>query len=174
MSNDAADHAEEPMGAARDGLVRLPAPGLRHFMDLTVEVDAPIEVGRTRHGQRRVIPIIGGHARTRDWNARVVPGGADFQLIATESLAILEAKYVLETEAGDRIYVENHALRGGPPELIARLARGEMVDPDLIYFRCVPRFEVASPALEWITTRLFLGTGARYPDRVVLSIYEVE
>lgn len=154
-------------------LVQLPAPELRHFMDLTVEVSEPIEVGQTQRGQRRLIPIVGGYARTRDWTAKVLPGGADFQLIATDSLAILEAKYVLETEAGDRIYVENHALRGGPPELIARLARGEPVDPQHIYFRCVPQFEVAAPELQWLTTRVFIGTGARFPDRVVLSIYEV-
>ncbi len=151
----------------------LPAPALEHFMDLDVEVGAPVEVGRTSAGQRRVIPITGGQARARDWSARVLPGGADFQAIATDTLARLEARYVLETDGGDRIYVVNHALRGGPPELIARLARGEPVDPALIYFRCTPSFETASPALQWITERLFIGTGARFPELVRLSIYQV-
>jgi len=151
----------------------LPAPPLAHFMDIDVEVGAPVEVGRTEQGLRRVIPITGGSARTRDWQARVLPGGADFQVIATDTLARLEARYVLETDAGDRIYVVNHALRGGPAELIARLARGEPVDPEQIYFRCVPQFEVAAPALQWLTEKVFLGTGARFPDSVRLSIYEV-
>lgn len=160
--------------ASSNDLVQLAAPGLRHFMDLQVAVAAPVEVGRTAHGLRRVIPITGGVARTRDWNARILPGGADFQVIATDSLAILEARYVLETDKGDRIYVDNYALRGGPPELIARLAEGEPVDPSLIYFRCVPRFEVSAPDLQWLTEKIFVGTGARYPDRVALSIYEVQ
>lgn len=155
------------------GNTRLAAPPLAHFMDIDVRVGAPVEVGRTAKGLRRVIPIIGGHATARDWTARVLPGGADFQVIATDTLARLEARYVLETDGGDRIYVENDAVRGGPPELIAKLARGEEVDPALIYFRCVPRFEVSAPSLQWLTERIFLGTGARFPDTVRLSIYEV-
>lgn len=153
--------------------VSLPAPGLQRLMDLEVEVSAPIEVGRTAQGLRRVIPITGGRFRGPHFNGRVLPGGADFQVIATDSLAILEARYVIETDAGDRIYVDNQALRGGPPELIAKLARGEPVDPEQIYFRCVPRFEVASPALQWLTEKLFIGTGARFPDRVCLSVFQV-
>ena len=152
----------------------LPAPALAHFMDLDVEVGAPVEVGRTAAGLRRVIPITGGRARSRDWQARVLPGGADFQAIASDTLAVLEARYVLETDAGDRIYVENHALRGGPAELIARLARGEPVDPAQIYFRCVPRFEASAPSLQWLTERVFLGTGARFPELVRISVYEVQ
>lgn len=151
----------------------LPAPGLKPLMDLEVEVAAPVEVGRTAQGLRRVIPITGGRFWGRDFNGKVLAGGADFQVITTDSLAILEARYVLETDAGDRIYVDNYALRGGPPELIAKLARGEPVDPAQVYFRCVPRFEVAAPALQWMTEKIFLGTGARFPDRVCLTIYEV-
>lgn len=151
----------------------LAPPPLTHFMDIDVEVGEPVEVGRTEHGLRRVIPITGGTAWGRDWQARVLPGGADFQVIATDTLARLEARYVLETDAGDRIYVVNNALRGGPADLIASLARGEPVDPDQIYFRCVPQFEVSAPALQWMTEKIFIGTGARFPDLVRLSIYEV-
>ena len=107
----------------------LQTPALRRFADLTVEVGKPVEVGAVGHGTRRVIPIIGGTCTARDWSARVLPGGADFQLIVNERMARLEARYVLETDAGDRIYVRNDALRTAPPEVMARLVRGEPVDP---------------------------------------------
>lgn len=159
----------------------LPAPALVPLLDLDVQVGPVIEVGRVDgpmgQGQRRIIPIVGGHARcvheTGHWHARVLDAGADFQLIVGERTARLEARYVLETDAGDRIYVVNHALRGGPPDLVAKLARGEPVDPALIYFRCTPRFETASPVLAWMMDRLFIGTGARFPDRVAISVFEV-
>jgi len=80
---------------------------------------------------------------------------------------------VLETDGGDFIYVQNRAVRSGPPELIARLVRGEPVDPAQIYFRCSPSFETASPALSWIAERMFVGTGARYPDAVVMRFFEL-
>lgn len=107
------------------------------------------------------------------WQGRVLPGGADFQMLVGDRAARLEARYVIETEAGDRIYVENLALRSGSPEDIAKLACGEPVDPARIYFRCVPRFETASPTLAWMMERLFVGTGARRPDRVELRVFEL-
>jgi hypothetical protein len=151
----------------------LDAPRLARFADLTVQVAAPIEVGVVGHGTRRVIPILGGGCIARDWSARVLPGGADFQLIVNARMARLEARYVLQTDAGDRIYVCNDALRTAPPEAMARLVRGAPVDPAQVYFRCVPRFEVAAPALARMMERLFVGTGLRRPDDVVMRFFEV-
>lgn len=159
----------------------LSAPVLRPCLRLDVEVGAPVEVGPSAspfgYGHRRLIPITGGrvlceHANGT-WRGRVLPGGADFQLIVGDRAARLEARYVIETEAGDRVYVENLALRSGSPDDIARLARGEPVEPERIYFRCVPRFETAAPALAWMMERLFVGTGARRPERVELRVFEL-
>ena len=151
----------------------LAAPGLSRFADLSVQVAAPIEVGAVGHGTRRVIAIVGGTCVARDWSAKVLPGGADFQLIVNARMARLEARYVLETDAGDRIYVQNDAVRTAAPEVMARLVRGEPVDPADVYFRCVPRFEVAAPALAWMRERVFVGTGLRRPDEVVMRFFEV-
>jgi hypothetical protein len=151
----------------------LGAPGLVLFADLSVQVAAPVEVGAVGHGVRRVVPIKGGRCVARDWSARVLEGGADFQLIVNERMAQLDARYVLETDAGDRIYVRNDAIRTARPDVMSRLLRGEPVEPQLVYFRSVPRFEVASPALAWMMERMFLGTGLRRPDEVVMRFFEV-
>jgi hypothetical protein len=151
----------------------LAAPPLNFFADLSVQVGAPQEVGQTVHGLRRLIPILGGEASGDGWKARVLQGGADFQLVVSGTLAELDARYVLETDAGDLVYVRNRAVRSGPPELMARLVRGEPVDPASIYFRCNPAFETASAALGWINERMFVGTGARFPDRVAMTFFEV-
>jgi hypothetical protein len=148
-------------------------PTLEFFAELSVTVDRPQEVGQTVHGMRRLIPILGGEARGLGWTARVLPGGADFQLIVNPRLAELDARYVLETDAGDLIYVQNRAVRVAAPEVMSRLIRGEAVDPQLIYFRCSPSFETASPALGWISERLFVGTGVRRPDRVKMQFFTV-
>ena len=154
----------------------LPAPQLRPSVDLWVDVETPIDVGLVATGtRRRVVPIAGGRAVSLvdGWTARVLPGGADFQTVTASGCAALQARYVLETDGGDRIYVENNAIRTGPPELVARLMRGEPVDPAAIYFRCAPRFETAAPALSWMNERLFIGTGARHPNQVVMRFFEV-
>jgi len=71
------------------------------------------------------------------------------------------------------IFVHNDAVRSAAPDVMARLIRGEAVDPGRVYFRCVPRFEVGSAALSWMTERLFLGTGLRRPEQVEMRFFEV-
>jgi hypothetical protein len=149
------------------------APTLEFFAELSVLVGVPQEIGHTVHGQRRLIPILGGEARGAGWTARVLPGGADYQLIVSPRLAELDARYVLETDAGDLIYVHNRALRAAAPDITARLLRGDPVDPALVYFRCSPSFETASPALGWIAERLFIGSGVRRPERVEMQFFTV-
>ena len=158
----------------------LPAPTLEHAFDLTVFVAAPIEAGQTfglnSRGRRRIIPITGGTV-SGQVNGAVLPGGADFQLVVSETSADLDARYLLRLDdadwAGAHVFVQNRALRRGSAEDIAKLVRGEPVDPAAIYFRCAPTFEVSHTALEWMTQSLFVGTGARFPDRVEISVYRV-
>jgi hypothetical protein len=154
-------------------MMNLPTPQLNWFADLSVQVDKPQEVGQTHHGVRRLIPILGGQVQGQGWTARVLPGGADFQLIVNERMAELDARYMLETDGGDLIFVQNRAVRTAAPEVMAQLVRGEPVPPESVYFRCTPSFETASASLAWITERLFVGTGARHPDKVVMRFFEV-
>ena len=154
----------------------LPAPALQHVLDLTVYVAAPIEagnvVGLNSRGKRRIIPITGGKV-TGKVTGKVLPGGADFQIVVSETTADLDARYMIELDNGEHIFVQNRALRRGAAADIAKLVRGEHVSPEAIYFRCVPTFEVSSPALEWLTQSIFIGTGARFPDSVQISIFRL-
>lgn len=151
----------------------LPTPQLTWFADLAVDVSAPQEIGLTVHGRRRLIPIVGGEARGDGWQARVLPGGADFQLIVNDRMAELDARYTLELDGGELIYVQNRAVRAGAPEDMQRLARGESVDPSRIYFRCSPSFETAAPRFAWLSERIFVGTGMRLPSQVRMRFFEV-
>ncbi|HEX4234848.1 MAG TPA: DUF3237 domain-containing protein [Caldimonas sp.] len=149
------------------------AQALLPFADLEVGVGAAIEVGRVAGGLRRLIPIVGRHCRGRDFDARVLPDGADFQLVTSETVARLESRYVLKTDGGDRIYVHNDALHTAPAAVMGRLARGEPVDPLEVYFRCVPRFETSASALAWIAERIFVGVGVRRPSNVEMRFFEL-
>ncbi len=156
-----------------DTLAQPPVPQLKFFADVSVDVAMPIECGHGPTGLRRMIPILGGHAQGLDWSARILLGGADYQLVLGETTALLQAHYMLETDGGDRIYVHNTAMRHAAPDITAKLLRGEPVDPDQVYFRCQPRFETGSKALSWINHRLFVGSGVRHPDKVVMTFFEL-
>jgi hypothetical protein len=89
-------------------------------------------------------------------------------------VTLLEARYVLRTSDGAMIAVNNVGLRRGPPEAMARLARGEVVDPALIYFRTAFKFETEHESYRWLMRSLFIGSGARHPDRVEIGVFEVQ
>jgi hypothetical protein len=148
-------------------------PTLTLVAELRVAVAEPIAVGETPNGLRRIVPILGGEVVGPKLFGRVLPGGADYQLIRADGYSMLDARYLIEATDGALIYVVNNAVRFGAPEVMAKLTRGEPVDPALIYFRSVPRFETAAPAHQWMTQPIFLGSGVRRPDRVEIAIYEV-
>lgn len=150
------------------------APALEHLATLHVYVGAPQEVGATPCGRRRLIPILGGTVRGPLINGTILPGGADYQSIRSATLTDIHARYVIETTDGHSIYVENTGIRLCSTEDTEKLARGEAVDPARVYFRTYPRFETAAPALTWLHEKLFIGTGARYPDHVELHYYRVD
>lgn len=151
------------------------APALTYLATVSVLVGEPIEVGRTSAGIRRIIPILGGRVDGPELRGSVLPAGADFQLIRTSTLTELEAKYAIETDDGERLYVNNFGLRSGSEEDIAALLRGEPVDPKRIYFRCTPKIEVPDGgAWAWLSSRILIGTGIRLPNEVRLEIYTVD
>jgi hypothetical protein len=145
----------------------------RYVFTLTVRIAEVTSAGDIGTGVRRIIPIIGGEVRGEKVNGKVLPFGADFQIIRRNELIELEAKYAFETDDGAVVYVENKGLRFGPVDLLQKLKRGEPVDPKLIYFRTVPKFETGAPNYRWLMENLFIGSAARHADRVVIDVHQV-
>ena len=148
-------------------------PALTHIADFTIAVGTPITIGDTGQGLRRVVPILGGVISGPRLAGKILPAGADYQLIRPDGFSSLDARYTAELDDGAMLYIVNTGVRFGPPEVMARITRGEAVDPAEVYFRTMPRFETASLAYQWLVKPLFLATGARHPDRVELRLFEV-
>ena len=145
----------------------------RYVFTITVRIGEVTSAGEIGTGVRRIIPIIGGVVKGEGVNGKVCPFGADFQIIRPNELIELEAKYAFETDDGAVVYVENKGLRFGPVDLLQKLKRGEPVDPNLIYFRTVPRFETGAAKYRWLMENLFIGSAARHADRVVIDVHQV-
>jgi len=148
-------------------------PLLTHIADFHVSVGQPITIGETGQGLRRIVPITGGWITGPRLTGEILPAGADFQSIGPDGYTILEARYAAKLAGGALIYIINTGIRFGPPDVMARITRGEPVDPADVYFRSTPRFETATPEYVWLTRPLFIASGARHPDRVELSVFEV-
>ena len=144
----------------------------KYVFTITAHIDPVVSAGEIGHGVRRIVPIIGGEVRG-EVNGKVCPFGADFQIIRPSELIELEARYALETDDGAIIYVENKGIRFGPAELLQKLKRNEPVDPKLIYFRTVPRFETGHAKYRWLMESLFVASAARHADRVIIDVHQV-
>jgi hypothetical protein len=147
-------------------------PSLTFFARATVTVAEPIDIGLTHEGERRVVPITGGFVEAEGWSGKVLAFGADFQRYPSSEVALLEARYVIETDDGSHIVVENSAVRSGSAADLRSLMSGDPVDPARIYFRCVPRLHTAMTSPHaWVNGRVFVGTGRRNADTVVIDIF---
>jgi hypothetical protein len=150
------------------------APGLAFAFELHATVAAPLEVGQVARGRRRIVSITGGRFEGPNIKGKVVPGGADWQIIRADGFSELDTRYTLETDKGQIIYVQNAGMRHAAPAVMEKLLKGETVDPTLVYFRTIPTFETAAPELQWLTRAVFIGTGERYPTEVVIRFWRVE
>ena len=136
---------------------------------------APIrDLGHTPMGHRRIVDITGGTVTGPRLAARVLPGGADWQLIRADGVAYLDARYTLETAEGSLIYVRNRGYRHAPPAVLERLMRGEDIDPSLYYMRTTPWFETADSRYDWMNRTICVGSGARRLAGVEIDFYEVK
>jgi hypothetical protein len=122
-----------------------------------------------------------GGALRRSWRTvrgprlqgEVVPGGADWQHVRADGVVELVARYSILTKDGTEIAVTNRGLRRAAPEVMERMARGEAVDPALVYCRTTPQLEAPSGPYEWLNASVFVGSAERLPDRVRIAVFEI-
>jgi len=148
-------------------------PTLQYICDIDVDVGPIRDLGPVPYGRRRIVEIRGGSVRGERLTAEIVPGGADWQYVRGDGVVELVARYSIRTDDGTEIAVTNRGLRRAPPEVMERMARGEAVDPALVYFRTVPTFEAPAGAYGWLNRSVFLATAARLPDKVQIRVFEM-
>lgn len=148
-------------------------PGLEFVCELRAVVSAPLVVGQTPAGLRRIVDIIEGTFEGPLLRGTILPGGADWQILRADGVAELHAHYVLKTNDGVLIQVRNRGLRHGSEEALRRIAEGERVDPSEYYFRTAPVFEAPAGPYEWLNRSVFVATAERSATSVVVRVFRV-
>ena len=75
-----------------------PPPALEFAFAETVTLGKVVEVGKTVRGERRIIPITGGHFEGPRIKGEVMPGGWDWQLTRADGCTDVKADYFLKTD----------------------------------------------------------------------------
>lgn len=121
----------------------------RHLWDAKVEIGDVTELGTTKHGTRRMIPITGGTFEGPNIKGVVLPGGADFQLTRADGDTEFEARYMVKTHDGVAIQVTNRVLYHLPKT-------GDNPQP---YLRSVIQLEAPSNSTyDYLNHAIFMGT----------------
>ncbi|MFD6263544.1 DUF3237 domain-containing protein [Micromonospora chalcea] len=158
---------------AGHGAVRAPAvPGLEAAFEVEVRLGALEDHGVTRAGHRRVVPVVGGRV-TGLFEADILPGGADWQLVRPDGAIEIDTRYSARTADGGHVYLRTFGVRSGRPEILAALLRGDAVDPAEYYFRLGVRLETSVPALAVLEQSIFVASAIREADRVRYTAYRV-
>ena len=122
---------------------------------------------------RQVGVISGGTFAGDRLSGRVRDGGSDWQTVRPDGSVLLDCRLVLETSDGALIAMTYAGIRAGAPEVLARLAKGDPVDPAEYYFRINPLFSTADPRYDWLNRAMAVGIGHRLPEGPLYSIFEI-
>ena len=157
------------------GLFELPDPLLTPVYHLEATLGEPLDLGDVVAGHRRIVPLTGGTFTGPEISGKLVPGAsADWQTILPDGTALGDVRYTLQTDSGDLLYVQARGVRHGSAEVLARLARGEEVDPSEYTFRTATQIETAAPLLDWLNKGIFVSVAARRAGGVIYETYLVE
>ncbi len=149
------------------------APQLEFLMRIAAEVGELQTMGGGPLGERRVVAITGGTFEGPALKGEIVPGGADWQIVRADGVLDIDARYALRTEAGALIRVVSQGYRHGPPEVLAALARGEVVPANRYFFRTVMRFETGDTDLLWLNRTIAVATAERRARQVLLEAWRL-
>ena len=69
--------------------------------------------------------------------------------------------------------MRSQSARHGRTEVLARLARGDDVDPSEYTFRAWTQIETAVPELDWLNKGIFIAVGGRQAEGVTYETYLV-
>jgi hypothetical protein len=147
-------------------------PKLSFVFRLEASLGEPLELGETEQGHRRIVPLTGGTFTGPELSGTLVAGtSADWQTILPDGTALGDIRYTLRTNAGDLLYVQSRSVRHGSREVLARLGRGEDVDPSEYTFRTNTQIATGAPELDWLNKGVFVGVAGRQAAGVIYEIY---
>jgi muconolactone delta-isomerase len=166
-------HPNDP-DSPRTSLFQLPAPRLTPVYRLEATIGEPLDLWITARGSRRIVPLTGGTFTGPEISGTLVAAGsADWQTVMADGTTFGDIRYTLRTAGGDLLSVRSRAVRHGPAEVLARLGRGEPVDPGEYTFRASTQIEAAAPDLDWLNKGIFISVAGRQAGGVIYETYLV-
>lgn len=140
--------------------------------ELKIEVTGSYFLGDAPLGKRRLDTLDKGHFRGPRINAEILVG-MDQLLGGSDGALRPDVRLVLKLDDGETLLIGYRGVRHGPPEVMARIARGDTVEPNEYYLRTGLIFETASTKYGWLNRIVGVGVGRRGPTGVIYDVFEI-
>jgi hypothetical protein len=152
-----------------------PTPPKTEFLfRMSADLDEPQAIGDTPAGARRIFYVKSGSFTGPRLRGAVLPGGGDWTVLRKDGVSQLDVRITLKCDDGSLIFVSYRGLTDIPPDIRARMAKGEDVPADQYYFRIAPVFETASPKFAWLNRLLAVGIGKKTATGVIYDVFALK
>ena len=131
------------------------------------------DVGAVPGGTRHIDLIGAGKFEGPRLRGDLLPGGMDMKTLRADGSMVPNVRLVLRTDDGALIFMHYTGVRHGSPEVMARIAAGEIVAPTEYYLRNTPYFETSARKYDWLNRIVAVGVGRRMPDHAVYDVFEI-
>lgn len=145
----------------------------RPLCKLYLEVHKPQIVGTSPDGYRRIGVIANGSFEGERLCGEVLEGGSDWQRLRPDGATTIDVRLVLRTRDDALIGMQYRGFRHGPADVLARIDRGEVVDPSQYYMRISALFESGAPRYDWINRIIAVGIGHRNSRGALYNLFEI-
>jgi hypothetical protein len=140
--------------------------------ELRIEVTGSYLLGQSPLGWRRLDKLEKGRFKGPRIDATIV-SGMDLLLGGSDQALRPDVRLVLELDDGETLLIQYRGVRHGPPDIMARIAKGEDVPPSSYYLRTGLIFETASKKYDWMNRIVGVGVGRREPGAAIYDVFEV-
>lgn len=124
--------------------------------------------------ERAAVYVKEGSFEGPNIRGKVLPdSGGDWPVVRPDGVIDFDARYLLQTDDGVMIYMQNRGYRWGSQEVMTRMKNRQPVDPAEYYMRVSPRFEVAVGPYDWLTKYVFVGVADKTPQGNVIHYFKV-
>ncbi len=145
---------------------------LRHLMTLALDVDFQgiRRIGAVPGGRRGVATVTGGRFEGEALSGTVL-GGADWFFNRTDGAMTIDVRLTLETHDAALIYLAYRGRFLAEAPVMARFARGDLLDPSEYSLSIIADFECGHEAYGWLNDVIAVGVGEQTANGPIYRIF---
>ena len=160
----------------------LPTPTLDLDFRMSIKLNPKVSIGASSAsggGQRNWISFIGGQWAGRWGKGIVIPGGQDIQIVHKDFTTSLQAQFLLQTndDPAAMITCKYHGWWTGQRDTLEKIHtqpnESNIVAANEYKFRVNIELETGDERYSFLTSSMWLGSGSRRQNEIILDAYKV-